>query len=99
MSIKRPVIVMAAAGLFAVVGSAAVSAQENCSYMHQRVMQAYQTQSPHYGRMLERYNERCLSGSSNQRNWGHDYRHRFYDDHRGYDNDRRGYDNDRWHRG
>jgi hypothetical protein len=90
---------MTAAALFAVVGSSAVSAQENCSYMHQRVMQAYQTQSPHYGQMLNRYNARCLSGSSTQQNWGHDYRHRFYDDHRGYNDDRRGYDNDRWHRG
>ncbi len=90
---------MAAAALFATVGSASVSAQENCGLMRHRLMEAYQTQSPHYGRILDRYNARCLSGSSTQRNWGHDNRHRFYDDHRGYNDDRRGYGNDRWHRG
>jgi hypothetical protein len=61
--------------------------------MYQRVMEAYQMQSPNYGQMLNRYNARCLSGGSSQPNWqgrGHYNRH---------DYDRRGYDNDRWHRG
>jgi hypothetical protein len=99
MSLKQPAIAMAAAALFAMAGSASVSAQEDCGFMHQRVMQAYQTQSPHYGRMLDRYNAHCLSGSSTQRNWGHENRHRFYDEHRGYDNDRRGYNDNRGRRG
>ena len=49
MSIKRPTIAVAAAALFAAVGSTSVSAQENCGFMYQRVMKAYQVQSPHYG--------------------------------------------------
>jgi hypothetical protein len=48
MSIKRPTIAVAAAALFAAVGSTSVSAQENCGFMYQRVMEAYQVQSPHY---------------------------------------------------
>jgi hypothetical protein len=77
MSLKQPLIAMAAAALFAAAGSTAVSAQENCGFMYQRVMEAYQTQAPYYERMLNRYNERCLSGGSTQPVWeGH------------YDNDR-----------
>ena len=93
MSIKRPAIAMAAAALGAVVASGSVSAQENCGFMYQRVMEAYQTQSPHYGQMLNHYNERCLSGGSSRPAWEgqhHDYR---------YDPDRRGYDNERGRRG
>jgi hypothetical protein len=72
MSLKQPAIAMAAAVLFAVVGSTAVSAQENCGFMYQRVMEAYQTQAPYYGQMLNHYNERCLSGGSSQPVWeGH----------------------------
>ena len=91
MSLKQPIIAVAAAALFAAVGSASVSAQENCGFMYLRVTEAYQTQSPHYGQMLNHYNARCLSGSS-QPTWEGGHRHR-------YDNDRRGYDEDRWHRG
>jgi hypothetical protein len=98
MSLKQPIIAVAAAALFAAVGSASVSAQENCSFMYQRVMEAYQVQSPHYGQMLNHYNVRCLSGSS-QPTWEGGHRHRYDNDRRGYDNDRRGYDEDRWYRG
>ena len=48
MSIKQPAMVIAAAALFATVGSVSVSAQEGCGFMYQRVMEAYQVQSPHY---------------------------------------------------
>ena len=65
MSLKKPAIAIAAVALFTVAGSASVSAQENCGFQYQRVMQAYQTQSPQYGQMLDQYNARCLSGSSN----------------------------------
>ena len=105
MSIKRPTIAIAAAALFAAVGSTSVLAQENCGFMYQRVMEAYQVQSPHYGQMLNHYNARCLSGSTARPAWDGD-RHRYdYDRHRydydrgRYDNDRLGYDNDRGHRG
>jgi hypothetical protein len=98
MSLKQPIIAVAAAALFAAVGSASVSAQENCSFMYQRVMEAYQVQSPHYGQMLNHYNARCLSGSS-QPTWEGGHRHRYDNDRRGYDNDRRGFDEDRWYRG
>jgi hypothetical protein len=64
MSMKQPAIVIAVAALFVGLGSASVSAQENCGFQYQRVMQAYQTQSPQYGQMLDYYNARCLSGSS-----------------------------------
>ena len=43
MSIKRPTIAIAAAALFAAVGSTSVSAQENCGFMYQRVMEAERT--------------------------------------------------------
>jgi hypothetical protein len=69
MSLQQPAIAMAAAALFAVVGSTAVSAQQNCGFMYQRVMEAYQTQAPYYGQMLNHYNERCLSGGSSQPVW------------------------------
>ena len=65
MSLKKPAIAIAAVALFTVAGSASVSAQENCGFQYQRVMQAYQTQSPQYGQMLDQYNARCLSGASN----------------------------------
>jgi hypothetical protein len=64
MSLKQQTIAIAAAALFVGLGSASVSAQENCGFQYQRVMQAYQTQSPQYGQMLDYYNARCLSGSS-----------------------------------
>jgi hypothetical protein len=65
--------------------------------MYQHVMRAYQTQSPQYGPMLNHYTARCLSGSSSQPTWGHDYRLQRHDT---YDNDRReGYDNNYWRRG
>ena len=92
MSIKQPAMVIAAAALFATVGSISVSAQEGCGFMYQRVMEAYQVQSPHYGQMLNHYNARCLSGSSARPVWDGDHRHR-------YDHDRLGYDYDRGRRG
>jgi hypothetical protein len=98
MPLKQPIIAMAAAVLFAVAGSASVSAQENCSFRYQRLMEAYQTQSPHYGQMLNRYNAHCSSGSA-QPAWEGGHRHWNDNDRRGYDNDHRGYDNDRLHRG
>jgi hypothetical protein len=84
---------IAAAALGAVVGSVSASAQENCGSMYQRVMEAYQAQSPYYGQMLNHYNARCLSGGSSQPAW----EGRSHDDR--YDRDHRGYDNDRWRRG
>jgi hypothetical protein len=77
MSIKPPVVAMVAAAFCAVVGSASVSAQENCGSMYQRVMEAYQVQSPHYGQMLNRYTVQCLSGGSSRPAWRDDYRHRY----------------------
>ena len=99
MPIKQLTITMAAAALFAVVGSASGSAQENCGVMHQHVTQAYQMQSPHYGQMLNHYNARCLSGSSVRPGWEGDRHHRYDNDHRGYDNDRHGHDYERGNRG
>jgi hypothetical protein len=64
MSIKQPAIAVAVAALFVGLGSISVPAQENCGSQYQRVMQAYQMQSPQYGQMLDYYNARCLSGSS-----------------------------------
>ena len=65
--------------------------------MYQRVMNAYQMQSPQYGQMLDHYTARCLSGSSSQPTWMGDYRHQWRD---AYVNDRRGgYGNDYWRRG
>ena len=64
MSIKQPAIAVAVAALFVGLGSVSVPAQENCGSQYQRVMQAYQMQSPQYGQMLDYYNARCLSGSS-----------------------------------
>jgi hypothetical protein len=93
MSLKQPVIAVAAAALFAAVGSTSVSARENCGFMYQRVMEAYQVQSPNYGEMLNHYNARCLSGSSARPAWDSGHRHR-------YDNNRYRYDdNDRGRRG
>ena len=99
MSLKQPGIAMAAAALCAVVGSASVSAQENCGFMYQRVMEAYQTQSPNYGRMLNHYNARCLSGGSSQPAWDRGHRHEYDRDRGRYDYDRLGYEHDRWRRG
>jgi len=64
MSIKQPAIAVAIAALFVGLGSVSVPAQENCGSQYQRVMQAYQMQSPQYGQMLDQYNARCLSGAS-----------------------------------
>lgn len=91
MSFKQPAIAMAAAAIFAVAGSAAVSAQENCGFMYQRVMEAYQAQAPYYSEMLNHYNARCLSGGSSQPAWEGHYQHL-----RGYDYDRPGYVGGRW---
>jgi hypothetical protein len=67
MSLKHPALAIAAAALCVVVGSTAVSAQESCGDLYNRVMGTYQTlgpQSPQYDQMLNYYNARCLSGSS-----------------------------------
>src|ERR1041385_5418556 len=64
MSLKQQTITVAAAVLLVGLGSASVSAQENCGFQYQRVMQAYQMRSPRYGQMLDDYTARCLSGSS-----------------------------------
>ena len=67
MNIKRASIVLAATALGAVVGSTAVSAQENCGDLYNRVMRTYQTQGPQsqqYAAISNYYSERCLSGSS-----------------------------------
>jgi hypothetical protein len=98
MFLKHSIITLTAAALFAVVGSASGSAQENCSYRYQRLMEAYQTQSPRYGQMLNHYNARCLSGSA-QPAWEGGHRHRYDNGRRWDDNGRRGYDNDRWRHG
>ena len=92
MSLKQPVIALVAATLFSVAGLSPALAQEACGHMYQRVMEAYQTQSPHYGGMLNRYNARCLSGSSMQPTWNGEPSYR-------NDYNHRGYDQDRWHRG
>ena len=101
MSLKQSAITLAAATVFSVAGFASASAQESCGHMYQRVMGAYQAQSPHYGDMLNRYNAHCLSGSSMQPAWagssmqpawGGETRYR-------HQHERRGYDYDRWHRG
>ena len=60
MSLKQQTIAIAAAAFFVAAGSVSVSAQENCGFMYQRVMEAYQVQSPHYGQMLNHYNARSL---------------------------------------
>jgi len=80
MSLKHPVIVITAAAVCAVVGSASASARENCGFMYQRVIEAYQTQSPRYSDMLNHYSANCLSGSS-QPAWGTEHRQRY--DYRG----------------
>jgi hypothetical protein len=94
MSLKQPLIALVAATVFSVGGLASASAQENCGRMYQRVMEAYQAQSPHYAGMLNRYNARCLSGSSMQPTGNGEPRYRYEQDRRGNDNDY-----DRWHRG
>lgn len=94
MSYRTPMLAIAAAALFAVVGSAAASADEGCGYMHQRVMEAYQTRSPQYGEMLNHYNARCLSGSSTRPGWDGDHRRRYEEDRRGSNDDRHGYNDD-----
>ena len=82
MSLKHSAITIAAAALFVTAGSASVSAQENCGHMYQRVMEAYQTQAPYYAQMLNHYNARCLSGSS-QPGWEGHHRYRHDEDRRG----------------
>src|SRR5216110_2015374 len=99
MSIKQPTMAIAAAALFAAIGSTSASAQENCGFMYQRVMEAYQVQSPHYGQMLNHYNARCLSGSSARPAWDGDRRHRYDHDRGRYDNDRLCDDDNRGRRG
>ena len=90
MSINKPVIMVAAAVLCtAVLGSTSASARENCGSIYQRVMEAYQTQSPRYSRMLNRYSARCLSGSS-QPAWGSEYRQQ-HDYRAGYGDQGRGW--------
>jgi hypothetical protein len=89
MSFRSFAIAISASALCLAVSSVPVLAQENCGFAYQRVMQAYQEQSPYYSQMLNRYNEQCLSGSSSQPAWeGHSH-HRYDQDRRGYDNDRR----------
>jgi hypothetical protein len=88
---------MATAALFAVVGSTSASAQEDCGSLYNRVMGAYQAQSPYYTRMLSRYNARCLSGSSVME--GDRDRHHDDDRWRRDDNDRWGQGGDRWRQG
>jgi hypothetical protein len=95
MSLKQSTIAMSAAALFAVAGSTSASAQENCGFMYQHVIEAYQMQSPHYGQMFNHYNARCVSGASAGPTWDGDYRHRYDHDRGRYDNDRLGYDYDR----
>ena len=98
MYFKQPAIVIAAAALCVVVGTASASAQENCGALYGRVMQAYQSDalSPRYAEMLNRYNARCLSGSSSMEG----YHHRRHDDDRwDHDNDRWDRDGDRWRQG
>src|SRR5438270_116473 len=100
MSIKHIATIFAAAAVCAVVVSAPVSAQENCGFMYQRVMEAYQTQSPHYGQMVNHYNVRCLSGASSQPSWEGHHHYRYERDRRGYyEQDRNGYNDDRGRRG
>src|SRR5437660_6423574 len=58
---------IAAAALFVATGSVAVSAQESCGNLHNRVMWNYQThgaQSQEYARISDYYSRRCLTGSS-----------------------------------
>ena len=92
MSMKKPIVGLAAIGLLAVAGAASASAQENCGFMYQRAMEAYQAQSPHYTRMLEHYNARCLSGSSGGPGWEGHHRRHFQDERY----ERRGYGERRW---
>src|SRR5258708_35433600 len=75
MSLKQQTIAIAAAAFFVTAGSVSVSAQENCCFMYQPVMEAYQVQSPHYGQMVNHYNARCLSGASAGPSWGGGHRH------------------------
>jgi hypothetical protein len=59
-----------ALGAFAVPASAqGRDGEYRCGSMYQRVMGAYQAQSPHYAEMLDHYNARCLSGSSVAPTW------------------------------
>jgi hypothetical protein len=91
MPFNKSAIAIATAAIgVAVLGSAPAIAQENCGFMHQRLMEAYQTQSPHYSQMLNHYNARCLAGSS-QPMWGGEYHQRY--DYRG------GYGGDHFRRG
>ena len=87
---------MSAAAIFAVMGSVSASAQENCGFMYQHVMEAYQMQSPNYSQMLNDYNARCLSGGSFQPAWEGQRDYRYDQDRHGYDNDRPGYSGGRW---
>lgn len=67
MSLKQPIITVATAALCIAIGSASVSAQENCGSLYNQVMRSYQTQGPQsqqYAAISNYYSERCLSGSS-----------------------------------
>src|SRR5579864_8476181 len=85
MSFKQPAIAVAAAALFAIAGAASASAQGNCGRAYQQVMRAYQVQSPDYAQILDEYNARCLSGSSQPAWQGNPYQ--------GYGNPYQGYGN------
>src|SRR5438105_1770737 len=67
MSLKQPVMTIAAAALCVAANGAAVSAQESCGILHNRLIGNYQTLGPksrEYVQLLDRYNSNCLSGSS-----------------------------------
>jgi hypothetical protein len=90
MPINKSVIAIATAVIsVGVLGSAPAIARESCGFVYQRVMEAYQAQSPRYSQMLNHYNARCLSGTS-QPTWGGE-------DHQRYDY--RGRYGDQWRRG
>ena len=57
MSIKQPAIAIAAAALFAVAGSATVSAQEDCGGLYNRMMGTYQTLGPQSAQYAQMYND------------------------------------------
>ena len=67
MALKQYSMRIAGAALGIALGSASVSAQENCGNLYNRVMSSYQTygpQSQEYARISDYYSARCLSGSS-----------------------------------
>ena len=65
MSLKQPVIMLAAVALCAAAGSTPALAQsESCVDQYNRVAALYQTAplSPEYSQMAAAYNARCLTG-------------------------------------